>query len=343
MANWRPRFVANGVDALDLERILARVDSWERWADAWAEAAEAYERLGTAAQDEGHPATAASHLVRAALLYQFAHFVLTDDLDRRRALHRRQCDVYRRAAPLLRPPAVPVAIEHDGATMPGYLRAPEGPRPAPLAVLVPGLESTKEQFSTLEPFFLERGVATLSIEGPGQGECDVAWSDARWQDAFAHALEVARGLPGVDDRRVALVGTSFGGYLVLKAAARAEAAFVVDIAGPHDLAEFDELQEVTRESFAVFAGASSPGEARAAAAEVSLEGHLEAVRARVLVVHGERDGIVPPRHARLIADALGDRAELWLLPEGNHSCNNLHTTVRPALADRVADALGASA
>ena len=56
--------------------------------------------------------------------------------------------------------------------MVGYLRRPaaRGDDPAPLVVLVPGLESTKEQFSTYEPFFLRRGVATLSVEGPGQGE-----------------------------------------------------------------------------------------------------------------------------------------------------------------------------
>jgi hypothetical protein len=49
------------------------------------------------------------------------------------------------------------------------------------------------------------------------------------------------------------------------------------------------------------------------------------------------DRIVDVRHAHRIAAALGDRATVRLEPDGNHSCNNLATVVRPAVADRVTD------
>lgn len=60
------------------------------------------------------------------------------------------------------------------------------------------------------------------------------------------------------------------------------------------------------------------------------------------MVHGERDRVIPPAHGRRIAAALGDRAETWIEPEGNHSCNNLHVRVRPAVADWVAERLAAA-
>ena len=98
---------------------------------------------------------------------------------------------------------------------------------------------------------------------------------------------------------------------------------------------------MTKESFAYLAGAASTQEAARAAREVSLRGHLRRLRGRALVVHGGRDQIAPARNAELITSEIGAKAELWLEPEGNHSCNNLHTTIRPAIADWVADALAA--
>ena len=41
---------------------------------------------------------------------------------------------------------------------------------SPLVVLIPGLDSTKEEFFHWESVFLDRGMATLSLDGPGQGE-----------------------------------------------------------------------------------------------------------------------------------------------------------------------------
>jgi 2,6-dihydroxypseudooxynicotine hydrolase len=150
-------------------------------------------------------------------------------------------------------------------------------------------------------------------------------------------------LDGVDAGRVVLVGTSFGGHLALASAA----AFpglrgVVDIAGPYDLHAFDELQEVTREGFRDFVGAHDQDHARELLADVTLDGVLERLEQPVLVVHGERDTIIRVEHAHRIVAALGARATAQLEPEGNHSCNNLATVVRPVVADWVTDRLGSA-
>jgi len=347
VAHWLPRFLANGIDWFDLQRTLDRVDDWASWAPAWANTAGAYERLGREALAAGHGVTAAEHLRRSALTLHFAQFVLTEEPAHRRALQQRMVDTYAVAAPLLDPPAQRVEIPYgDRGRVVGYLRRPRGDRPAGLAVLVPGLESTKEQFSTYEPFFLRRGVATLSVEGPGQGECgftvpfrDVEYAAA--MTAVATALqEAAHGVAGVDPHRVVVVGTSFGGYLAL----RHSSVFpglrgVVDIAGPYDLRSFEELPDVTREGFREFVHADDKAGARDLLSDVSLEGVLARLPAPALVVHGEQDQIIAASHARRIIAELGDRATARLEPEGNHSCNNLAVVVRPVVADWVADRL----
>jgi 2,6-dihydroxypseudooxynicotine hydrolase len=139
---------------------------------------------------------------------------------------------------------------------------------------------------------------------------------------------------------VVVVGTSFGGYLGLRhAAAFPGLRGVVDIAGPYDLADFEAMQPVLRDGFAELVGAATHEQAARLLADVTLDGALDALAVPVLVVHGGRDRVVPPEHAVRIAAALGERAELRLEPEGSHSCNNLHTVVRPAVADWVCDRL----
>ena len=340
--NWLPRFLANGLDALQVQAVLARIETWDQWADAWVDSAQEWEDRGRAALAAGHDLTAGAHLQRAALTLQFAQFVLTEDEAAREAIHRRQADLYRTAAPLLQPPAEPVAVPFAETTLPGYLRRPIARPEIGLVLLIPGLESTKEQFSTYEPYFLERGVATLSVEGPGQGETwyEMPFRDRAFQDAVAAVVRYAEGLTDRGSGGLAVVGTSFGGYLALKSARSiAGLAGVVDIAGPYDLAAFDELQPVIQDGFQRIAQAPDLDAARTLLADVTLDGALDDLAAPVLIVHGERDAVIVPEHARRIHRALDGRAELWLEPEGNHACNNQYGAMRPAVADWVVDRL----
>ena len=127
VANWYPRFLANGIDFFDLRRTLDAIDGWADWADAWTADADRYEALGRTALAEGHRVTAAEHLRRAALTLQFAQFVLTEDPERRAKLQARMAALYAEAAPLLDPPAVRVSIPYgEGREVVGYLRRPPG-------------------------------------------------------------------------------------------------------------------------------------------------------------------------------------------------------------------------
>ena len=341
--NWFPRFLANGLDYFDVRRMLDGIDTWDDWAPVWTEAAERYADLGHAALETGHRVTAAEHLRRAALTMQFAQFVLTDQPELRKVLQGRQAELYATCAPLLDPPARRVEIGEGAATVVGYLRTPPAAPSSVLpgvVVLLPGLESTKEQFSTYEPYFLRRGVATLSVEGPGQGEHAAPFRSTSYGRAMSAVATYLRSLEGVDTDRLVVLGTSFGGHLALRFADRfPQLRGVVDIAGPYDLDDFEGLQPVTQESLRDFVGADGLDQAKRLLSDVTLDGVLEAIRVPVLVVHGERDAIIPVSHAHRIVRGLGDLAEARHDSLGNHSCNNIATVVRPFVADWVADRL----
>jgi len=53
--------------------------------------------------------------------------------------------------------------------------------------------------------------------------------------------------------------------------------------------------------------------------EVAPEVRIARARARFLLIHGERDTVVPVSHGRRLAAAAGERARLWILPGRGHS------------------------
>lgn len=338
--NWLPRFLANELDYLDVQRTLDAIETWEDWPVEWSNVAREYEDRGEDALSRGQLVTAGLHLRRAALTLQFAQFVATEDERQREEIHRKQVAIYGRAARFLLPPAERVDLPGELFTASGYFRMPAQRQAVGAVVLIPGLESTKEQFTTLEPHFLARGLATLSLEGPGQGE---TWYQTPFRDHL-YGQCMRRAGEFLDDRCPAIpravLGTSFGGYLALRhAAALPGLAAVVDLAGPYDVTDFDRLQDVTRQSLRHFVGAESDIDAKEMLASVNLSGALSTLSVPALVVHGDQDTIIFPTHAERIAEGLPKLATLWMISGGNHGCNNVHTWLRPAVADWTAERL----
>jgi 2,6-dihydroxypseudooxynicotine hydrolase len=134
---------------------------------------------------------------------------------------------------------------------------------------------------------------------------------------------------------------SLGGYYAPRvAAADPRVRACVALAGPYDFgACWDGLPELTREAFRVRSRSADEAAARAAAGTLSLAGHAAAIACPLLVVAGQRDRLIPWRHAeRLAADA--PAATLLLLPEGNHGCMNVAAAHRLKTADWLAARLG---
>ena len=317
---------------------LSAIDTWEDWAPAWAAAADVYETLARKELAAGHLVTAGQYLQRASLTVHFAR-VFEDPGN---ALHHRQVALYEEAAPLLRPPATRVDIETPVATVPGYLRFPPAVENPGLALLIPGLDSVKEQMGAWEPYFLDRGMATLSIEGPGQGECryQLPYRDHDYQAAVLGVAEYMRGIQGADPNRVVVFGTSMGGYIALKTAGRMSEILglrgIAEMAGSYSIEWSRPRLPFQKEGLLRLIGADE-SEAEEILRGCTLKGFLGQITVPVLVVHGGKDRMTPIEHAYQIAEELGDLATLHIEPEGNHNINDHYLTARTVIADWAAD------
>ncbi|HEY2944204.1 MAG TPA: alpha/beta hydrolase, partial [Vicinamibacteria bacterium] len=157
----------------DFLRTTATIERWEEWLDVWMATGDVHRVLAEEAEAAGNGRTAGEAYVRAALCYHFGKFVWLVDLDRNREATERAIACIYAAHRHLDPAAKRVEVPFEGATLVGNLRRPAG-GPAPLVLLLPGLDSTKEEFFNWEEVFLGRGLATFSFDGPGQGESGFA-------------------------------------------------------------------------------------------------------------------------------------------------------------------------
>ena len=334
VANWEPRFTANGVLAPDYQRITRPLTSWDEWCAAWSDGASEHRSLGELALAAGRHRSAGEHFWRAAVYYHFAKFVFVHDLDQMRAAQRSAVESYSRAMPLLDPPGVRVEIPFEGGTLVGVLRRPSGSGLPPVVILVPGLDSTKEEFRATEEGFLARGLATLSVDGPGQGEGEDLGIRPDWELVGTAIVDALEQRAEVDASRIGVWGVSLGGYYAPRiASGESRIRACVSLSGPFDLgAAWEDLPTLTRETFIVRSQAQGDDDAARRAAELTLEGRAAAIECPVLVVVGERDRLFDPRIARRLAEE-APRAELLLLPEGNHGCANVPDQHRHFVAD----------
>ena len=336
IANWAPRFVANGVDVNDFERTTRRIDRWEDWLDAWVETGEVHVGIAEEADAQGNAVTAGEAYAAAAVCHHFAKFVWVVDVARNRTTTERAAELLYHAHRRLDPTAERVEIPFEPAPLAANLRRPDGvDHPPPVVLLLPGLDSTKEEFFLWEGVFLRRGLATLSLDGPGQGESGfVTAIRPDYEAAVSAALDALEARDDLDLARVAAAGVSLGGYYAPRAAAREpRLRAVAGVSGPFCFgACWDGLPELTRETFRHHAGARNDEEARAKAYELDLGPVIGELTQPALMVTGKLDRLIPWEETRRIADEAVN-GSFVLFDEGNHVCNNLPYRWRPLVAD----------
>jgi 5-aminopentanamidase len=338
-AHWAARFIANGTSYSDFQATMARITVWDDWCREWGRTGQHYEQLAEAAEAAGRTVTAGEAWRRAALCWHWGKFVFVDDLDQQRAAHDRTVACFRRGTATLSPAAEPVRIPYRDTTLAAYLRVPgTSHAKPPVVIMMPGLDSVKEELQATAEYMLGRGLAVIAIDGPGQGEAEYELPIEPAYERVASAVaDYLEGRDDIDPARIGGFGVSLGGYYVARAAAyepRIKAA--VSLAGPYQWSlDWDILPPQTRATFQRRSGATTEAQAREKASALTLEHAAARITSPLLVAAGGRDRLVPTYHAeRLAREAPG--AELMLDPDGSHGLTNHAFESRSKMADWLA-------
>ena len=169
-------FVEWGFRPADVKRTTERIKIPGQVIKEWVRTAKQEEELAREAAAAGHRESAAEFYYRAALYYGPACGVIHSNTARKLELYARLVHCYTRftelfdEAPVRR---VEIAFE-NGKTIPGILQTVPGVKNAPCVLVVPGMDTIKEYMpSPYHNHFRRRGIATLTIDGPGQGESNI--------------------------------------------------------------------------------------------------------------------------------------------------------------------------
>ena len=250
------------------------------------------------------------------------------------------------ATPLCRPsraglpdrafqPSTVVRFEsHDGTTVPALVTTPADIEDAaPVVVDLHGGPRSQRRpgFNTYKQYLVDSGHAVVepNVRGStGYGDEYAAADDGRKRpDAVGDVIELLAWIddePGLDGDRVAVTGSSYGGYLSLATAASivdgpgvsppmdpetakrrvAESVrAVVPICGITDLVTFLETTSRWRRQRRV-QEYGDPEEDEEFLRAISPLSNVDRIQAPVLVVHGENDPRVPVSEARQLVSAL---------------------------------------
>jgi dienelactone hydrolase len=340
--HWGPRFVAQGVELSDFQRTLARIKTWDEWCREWGITATEHEQHAERAEKEGRRLTAAQAWLRAGLCWHFGKFVFMEDLEQLRHASDRAARDYGRGAWALEPPAERVLIPYDGIEMPGLLRKPAGVERAPVVLMIPGLDSVKEELQSTADYFLRRGMATLAIDGPGQGETEfVRDIEPEYEKPAGAAIDWLEKREDVDARRLGLYGVSLGGYYAVRVAAcEPRLKATIELAGTYSLVDnWDNRSSLSRNAFRKRSGARDDADAKERSRAIAMAGFGKSIKAPILVMHGKKDPIAPFTGAEKLA-AETPMAETAFFEDGNHGMTNRVFESRSLMSDWMAGKLG---
>lgn len=227
----------------------------------------------------------------------------------------------------------------DGLEIPAYLTLPPGAKPGaklPLVVYPHGGPRARDtyDFDYIAQFLATRGYAVLqpqfrgswgfgdAFEEAGKGE----WGGKMQTDLLDGIAALAKS-GEIDSSRVCIVGASFGGYSALAGATLFPGSYrcAASIAGISDLGLLlvEEARPQGRDTASMNELRADLGAASSAKIEASspLRHVANAVRTPILLIHGDKDTVVPVEQSRQMAAALKARNiehEYVVLPNENH-------------------------
>jgi dienelactone hydrolase len=323
----------------------------ESWHVEWLKVAERNNSRGDAEEQAGHIRSAMNCWLRAADYYRSAEFWLLPDDPRRLATFDKCERASHKWLRYLGGEVVEIPYE-NGVSLPAYFIRPKtSEKKTPVLISFGGLDSFKDELWFMTGHgAVQRGIAVLLVDGPGQGG---ALRRHKIATRYDYEVPVGRCIDyllkrnDVDGSRIAVSGSSLGGYYSARAGSKEHRLAACISHGAiwdveqrfRDRGEGHALANHMKWVF----GAKSMAEAIAKAKPFKLEGVLEGMRCPYLVLHGGHDvlGVENSKTVYEYAKAKGVKVTLRLTSEeetGAEHCQHDNPTLgQELMIDWLAD------
>jgi dienelactone hydrolase len=274
-------------------------NDFESWYREWMVVADRNMTRGDDELAKGHVRTAMNCWLRAANYYRQAEFWLKGDDPRRMEAFERAERCSANCFSRMTPKAEIVEIPYEAGTpLPAYfIRSPNGGDKQPVLISVGGLDSYKDElwFMTGRGA-VQRGMSVLMVDGPGQGG---ALRRHKLTTRYDYEVPIGKCIDwllkrgDVDPSRIALSGSSLGGYYAARAASKEHRIAACISHGAiwkvHERWKLrDDTHGLANQIKWVF-GVNNMQEAAEASRSFDLEGVLGGMKCPYLIINGSHD------------------------------------------------------
>lgn len=198
----------------------------DSWHVEWMRVADRNDVRGDEAECTGHIRTAMNCWLRAVDYFRSAEFWLAPDDPRRLPTFTRCEAASQKWLRHLDPPGEVVEIPYEqDKTLPAYfIKSPSGGACHPVLISFGGLDSFKDElwFMTGRGA-VQRGIAVLLVDGPGQGGAlrrQNIVSRYDYEVPVGRCIDWLEKRADIDSSRIAVSGSSMGGYYAARAGSR---------------------------------------------------------------------------------------------------------------------------
>lgn len=197
----------------------------DSYAAAWQDAAGRVEKLAESALQQQHCGSARLHYLRACNYYRSAMTCLSPKDKHHREDWAKSRECFEKAGQLFKTPFVKCDIPFEDKILPCYLLRPNSTdEKLPTLIVATGGEGTSmEMYFWIGAAGLERGYNILLFEGPGNLSAYYLNKNFTFREdcetPISTAIDFLCSLSFVDTDKIALIGFSFAGYVVARAAA----------------------------------------------------------------------------------------------------------------------------
>lgn len=318
----------------DFQGIRERVKKYADISPAFEAAARRREIKARDAQNAGELISARNNYFIAAILYAAAQWPHDENNEANLTLNARKRECYGHYGKLADHHVEAAWIPFQGKALPGWFHLPPGyqiGQKLPAIWWIPGMDGFKEANVALYgDRWLTRGVAVLTLEGPGQYESavnDIPVSVPNWTEAATAVMNWMAARPELDASRIAVGGSSFGsffGTLVAAHEPRFKACAVTSTClEPTCHTIFEEASPTFKRRFMYMSGYTDEAKFNEFCKTLTWEEHAEKIRLPYLCVAGEADELSPLEHTERLMQTLQCPKQLVVYQDSRHSVGNV--------------------
>lgn len=305
------------------------------------------EALAREAEEDGHLVTARDNYFTAAAFYTMAQGPIHEDGNAtNQALSARKNACYRNFIRYADRPIEAVDIPFEGKSLPGYLHLPPNASgPVPGIVFLGGMDNFKELLVTNPgDKFLERGMAVLAFDGPGQNEARISRgihvTESNFIAAGKAAMDFLLGRKDIDPERIGITGISMGSFWLTQIVAhdhryKAAAGFYVCHENGMNTI-FNVANPMFKDRYMWMAGYDDEVAFDAFAKKLTLEGLGAKIRCPCLIVAGEDEDLSPIEHSYKLYDEIAAPKTIVVYKGERHGVSD-NLDVRAFIADWFSD------